>query len=108
MVDIKTLDIYESISDFIRRVNKNYLLQKAFLFGSFAKGNFTDESDIDIALISAKFIGNRFIDNVNVGVLTWGINTRIEPVAFRPEDFNVDNMLAAEIISNGIEIPIVD
>lgn len=106
MVDIKSLEIYKSISDYVRRVNKNYFLQKAYLFGSFAYGNFNEDSDIDIALVSSSFSGNRFTDNVNVGILTWGINTRIEPVTFRPEDFNTDNMLAAEIISSGIEIPI--
>ena len=34
----------------------------AFIFGSYARGNYTDFSDIDIALISNDFEGNRFFD----------------------------------------------
>lgn len=68
------------------------------------KNLLTEESDIDIALVSSGFSGDRFTDNVKVRVLTWKINTKIEAVAFRPEEFNDDNLLASEILTYGKEL----
>ena len=38
--------------------------------------------------------------------LTWDIDVRMEPVGFRPEDFNEDDPLAYQIIKYGIEVPV--
>ncbi|MBI2418820.1 MAG: nucleotidyltransferase domain-containing protein [Ignavibacteriales bacterium] len=93
--------IEQSIAKYLKAVDAKFSLAKAYLFGSYANGTANEDSDIDIALVSNAFSGNSFTDNVNVGVLTWGINTKIEAVAFRPEDFNENNILAAEILANG-------
>jgi len=106
MVDVKNLDIYSSIKEYIEKIQKKFNVEKAFLFGSFAFGSATADSDIDIAIISPSLSGNRFNDNVALGTLTWGINTRISPIGFIPEDFYNDDMLAEEIRKNGIELPL--
>lgn len=106
MVDIKDLEIAGSITKYLKVVKQLYNIEKVFLFGSYVSGNATKESDIDLAIISSSFSGNRFIDNVNLGKLTWKIDTRIEPIAFRPEDFNSNNLIANEIIKTGLEIPL--
>ncbi|MBU2445982.1 MAG: nucleotidyltransferase domain-containing protein [Bacteroidetes bacterium] len=82
-----------------------YKIERAYLFGSYALGYATSDSDIHIALISSSsFSGNQFYDNVKLGTLTWGIDTRVEPICFTPEDFD-DNILTEEIKKTGIEIP---
>lgn len=106
MVKIQDLEIASSIQEYIKAVKKEYNVEKVFLFGSYVSGKATKESDIDLAVVSSSFSGNRFKDNVNLGKLTWKIDTRIEAIAFRPEDFNMDNMLAYEVIKTGLEIPI--
>jgi predicted nucleotidyltransferase len=106
MVKIQNLEITSPIQEYIKAVKKEYNVEKVFLFGSYVSGKATKESDIDLAVISSSFSGNRFNDNVNVGKLTWEIDTRIEPITFRPEDFNLDSMIACEIIKTGLEIPI--
>ncbi len=106
MVIEETSKLKASITEFIKAVNNKYLLERAYIFGSYASGTANEDSDIDIALVSGAFSGNSFTDNVEVGILTWGINTKIEAVAFRPEDFNEDNLLASEILVNGKELEI--
>ncbi len=99
-------EIEKSVYKYLKRIKKQIKIEKAYLFGSYANGNPNEDSDIDIAIISSSFSGNRFKDNVDIGELVWGIDSRIEPIAFRPEDFNNDNLLAAEIMANGVELVI--
>ena len=99
----ETAEVEKSISKYLKVVHEKFPLEKAYLFGSFANGTADVDSDIDVALVSSSFSGNNFTDNVEAGVLTWGINTKIEAVAFRPEEFNEDNLLAAEILLSGKE-----
>ena len=103
MVDINDLEIYESIKNYLFKVNENFKVEKAYLFGSYAIGKANKESDIDLAIVSSSFSGNSFSDNVALGKLTWGIDTRIEPIGFTPKDFD-ELMFAREIKKIGIEI----
>jgi predicted nucleotidyltransferase len=104
MVIKSTAQIDKSIIRYLKVVNEKYALDKAYLFGSYARGTANEDSDIDIALVSPAYSGDSFNDNVKVRVLTWGINTKIEAVAFRPEEFNKNNLLVSEILANGKEL----
>jgi predicted nucleotidyltransferase len=104
MVDVKNLEIYSSIEKYIKKLQKKFKVEKVYLFGSYAFGSAAEDSDIDIAVISSTLSGNRFKDNVELGVLTWGVDTRISPVGYTPEDFYNDDMLGEEIRKNGIEL----
>lgn len=105
MADITDIEIFESINNYLLKVSEYFKIEKAYLFGSFAAGKADKESDIDLAIISSSFSGNSFTDNVELGKLTWGIDTRIEPIGFTPKDFE-EMIFAREIKKNGIEIPI--
>jgi predicted nucleotidyltransferase len=51
------------IKRFIDELEKNNIpIKEAILFGSYAKGNYHDWSDIDLALVSDAFEGERFRD----------------------------------------------
>ncbi|WP_218252233.1 nucleotidyltransferase domain-containing protein [Candidatus Magnetobacterium casense] len=53
----------EKIKRYINELEKNSIsVQEVILFGSYAKGNPVETSDIDIAVISAAFSGDRFDD----------------------------------------------
>ena len=57
------IDILNKIIQFLNILEKNNIhINKAILFGSYAKGTFNEWSDIDIALVSDNFQGNRFLD----------------------------------------------
>lgn len=70
---------------------------EAFLFGSYAKGVAKPWNDIDIAIVSDSFSGDRFEDRRRIVPLRREIDSRIEPIPFRPEDFNDRSTLAEEI-----------
>jgi hypothetical protein len=53
----------QMIRNYISRLNQNNILvEKVFLLGSYIKGTPRDNSDIDIAVISTAFEGNRYFD----------------------------------------------
>jgi predicted nucleotidyltransferase len=76
----------------------------AILFGSFAKGTAREESDIDVALISEAFSGDRFDDRRRIVPLRRAIDSRLEPMPFRPEGFAGGGNLVDEIKRDGIRI----
>ena len=78
---------------------------KAYLFGSFAKKTENTNSDIDICVVSPSFGKDYFNENVKLRMLTLKIDSKIEPVAFNPEDINDKyDSLASEIQRTGIVI----
>ena len=81
--------------------NQGIKIDSAYLFGSFAKGTEHKWSDIDIAVISSDFSDNRFEEGVHLMKLSCDIDTRIEPVPFRPETFIDEDPLAWEIKKTG-------
>ncbi|MAT56846.1 MAG: nucleotidyltransferase [Ignavibacteriae bacterium] len=107
MVEIKTLDFYDSLQEYIKLVRKYINIEKIYLFGSYATGKNNNESDIDLAIISSSLSGDSFNDNVFLGKLTWGINTRIEPIGFTPQSFS-DSILAIDILKSGIELDLAE
>jgi uncharacterized protein len=101
----KTAIIIETVKKYIGELEKNNIhITKAVIFGSYAKGSAKTESDIDIALVSDFFTGDRFVDRRNIIPFRRKIDSRIEPVPFRPEDFNNGGILAEEIKKTGISI----
>ncbi len=104
-MDAEKVLILEKIKDYLKELKKhNISIEKAFIFGSYAKGNSRPDSDIDIAIISNDFEGIRFCDRDKLIPLRRRIDVRIEPIPFRPEDFNNDDPLAAEVIATGEEL----
>ena len=94
------INIAQKYADAIK-ANHNYI--KVILFGSYAKGNYTEDSDIDIAIIFNDF--NNLIDmQLELMRLRRKIDSRIEPHPFREKDFNLSNPIVDEIIKYGQEI----
>ncbi|MDO8955599.1 MAG: nucleotidyltransferase domain-containing protein [Deltaproteobacteria bacterium] len=97
--------VIETIKLYIKELAKNQIpISRAILFGSHAKGIARPESDIDIALISEAFTGDRFEDRRRIVPLRRNIDSRIEPIPFKPEDFNDGGILAEEIKEIGVAI----
>lgn len=99
--------IIKIVKKYLQELRKNQIpIQQVILFGYHAKGNPGDESDIDVALISAYFTGDRFEDRRRIVPLRRNIDNRIEPLPFRPEDFLEGSTLIDAIEKTGINIPL--
>jgi predicted nucleotidyltransferase len=95
----------EIVTKYIEELEKNKIhIIEAYIFGSHAKGKTKPESDIDVALISNAFTGDRFEDRRKIVPFRRRIDSRIEPIPFKPEDFNNGGTLAEEIRRTGVSI----
>ncbi len=63
-------------------VANNILPDMIILFGSYAKGNFRQDSDIDIAVISNDFHDNDFDEKVLLNKISAKIDSRIQATSF--------------------------
>ncbi|MEX0813879.1 MAG: nucleotidyltransferase domain-containing protein [Chitinophagales bacterium] len=96
-------DALKSVNKFAEAVKSKYDFVKVFLFGSYAKGNFNDDSDIDIAVI-LKDYKNLMEIQLDLMRLRRKIDSRIEPHPFREAEFNLTNPMVSEILKHGREI----
>jgi predicted nucleotidyltransferase len=90
------------IRHFLDEVRKNYNIDGAYLYGSYAKGTSNKWSDIDIAIISPDFSDDLFAERLTLMQLAASIDDRIEPKPFKAELFDRNDPLVDEIQKNGI------
>lgn len=99
-------DALNIANKYANAVKSKYDFVKIILFGSYAKGNFHEDSDIDIAVILKDY--KNLIDiQLELMRLRRKIDSRIEPHPFRENDFNMTNPIVSEIIKYGREIHVV-
>jgi uncharacterized protein len=80
-------------------------IESVYLFGSYAKGKSTDDSDIDVALIFTNLDDSKRFDiQVQLMLLAAQIDSRIEPHPISHDDFNSGNPFVVEIKRTGIEV----
>ena len=103
MAEIPT-ELKELMRKYIAQVNQVKQVDRAYLYGSYAKGRANKWSDIDVAIVSPDFSQDLFEERVFLMKLALKLDDRIEPSPFRPEDFNLDHPLVNEISAYGIEI----
>ena len=93
-------DAIDIAQKYANAVKAKYESVKIILFGSYAKGNFNSDSDIDIAIILKDY--NNLIDTqLDLMRLRRKIDSRIEPHPFREKDFNINDPIVSEIIKYG-------
>ena len=100
----KNIDI--AVAKYLDLIKEKYSeIESAYIFGSFAKGKSTEDSDIDLALIFTNLDDSkRFEIQVQLMLLASKIDSRIEPHPISREDFNSGNPFVVEIKKTGIEI----
>lgn len=93
------------IDRYINELNQhNIPINEAVLFGSYAKGNYHEWSDIDIALVSEIFTGDWIENKDKIRKITLSVSSQIEVIPFSLLEFNFQNPLAKEIMTTGIKI----
>ncbi|MBL7136728.1 MAG: nucleotidyltransferase domain-containing protein [Candidatus Marinimicrobia bacterium] len=92
------------VKKFITFLKENkFNIQNAYIFGSYAKRSFHEDSDIDLAIIMSNLL-DTFNMQVQLMKLGSKFDTRIEPHPFNETDFNTSNPFANEILRTGIQI----
>jgi predicted nucleotidyltransferase len=79
-------------------------IKKIFIFGSYARGDFSADSDIDVCII-AKNIENNFAETLNASAASALIDPKIEPLVFSEDEFEIENFgIIKEIKKTGVLI----
>lgn len=72
---------------FVDKVRKSGIpVSGASVFGSWAKGKATKDSDIDVCVVSPEFGKDYIKEMVELRKIALSVDSRIEPVPFTPED----------------------
>jgi uncharacterized protein len=96
-------DALNVASKFADAVKSKYGFVRIILFGSYAKGNYHKDSDIDIA-VTLKDYNNLIDTQVDLMRIRRKIDSRIEPHPFREKDFDITNPIVNEILKYGQNI----
>lgn len=99
------------IRDYVRLLRAEGIpVERAILYGSRARGDNSEEADIDLALIITGLNRADFNLKTTLMQLAVRIDDRIEPVAYSPSDFAKDDWLPLlySIKNTGKEIDISD
>lgn len=97
--------ILESIQKYVDELRKrNIDIVAAYLFGSYAEGKPMDWSDIDVAIVTKKFIGDGFDFKFLLMKIARDVDFNIEPHSYLTDEFNENNPLAVEIIKTGEKV----
>src|ERR1035441_355102 len=76
-------DIKNIVSKFISLVSDEFPINTVYLFGSYAKGNPMEYSDVDLAIVSDKFYGSRFFDKKKLNKYLLKISIDLEIVSLQ-------------------------
>lgn len=95
-------EVISKVKQYKLLLRKYFNFDTMYLFGSYARDNFREDSDIDVAVIVSNISGDFFSVNPLLWKLRRQIDDRIEPVLI---DRNNDRSgFLEEIKRNGIEI----
>lgn len=92
MVKTET-ELKRDIQDFVKRLkDDNINVSKAVLFGSYARGNPHEDSDIDLAIISPDFSKMGYIERLEfLGRKALKHNHLLEPLGYSPQEFSEED-----------------
>jgi predicted nucleotidyltransferase len=101
------LHIKQSLAEYVHTLSQEIHIRSAIVFGSYATGKWTPDSDIDLAIFSDDFTA---MDRVEA--ITFLLNRTspdhldIQPLAFDGQDLQhaADNPFLQEILTTGIQI----
>ncbi len=86
-------------------IREGYPVRRVALFGSVARDEATEDSDLDIAVICEQFAATRHEENMAMRRLRWDIDMRIEPICLHPNELrNSGFPLASEVQRTGLVV----
>ncbi|MFQ5861130.1 MAG: nucleotidyltransferase domain-containing protein [Dehalococcoidia bacterium] len=104
MVEVAS-DILTRLVEFFGAVQREGIhIHEAYLYGSRASGTPHRDSDIDVAVISPDFSGDRVDDWCRINRIAQEVDTRFEVVPYLPEQFRDEDPLVWEMKSRGIKL----
>ena len=93
--------VTDAVNTFMRNVVREIGEAKVYLFGSYARGDWVEDSDIDLIVVSSRFRGTPLHDRM-VMLRKLAPDTRaFEILAYTPEEF--DEVKHSVVIGDAME-----
>ena len=99
--------VTEAVKNYVDDVRAVFPVVKAFLFGSWAKGTNTKDSDVDVCFFIQTLVDRIKQDEIKLKILRlkWNyLGMFIEPHIINAEYLTSNNSFILEILRTGIEI----
>jgi predicted nucleotidyltransferase len=96
--------VEELVTKYSKLVKEKIDVRHVYLYGSYVKGDYTPDSDIDVAIVGDDFSGDLVEDTLMLMKIRRKIDNRIEPRPFKTSEFNASNPLAREIMNTGVKV----
>jgi uncharacterized protein len=98
-------EVLSVATDYINKLKKQIPIEKVILFGSFAKGTNTVDSDVNIAVFSPAFESMSRVDGITFLLMqALGYKIDIQPQPYTMKDYREHIGLVDEILNTGVEI----
>ncbi|MFZ3385494.1 MAG: nucleotidyltransferase domain-containing protein [Candidatus Methanoperedens sp.] len=91
----------------LRHFLKKHTIEKAILFGSFARGEAREDSDIDLILVSREFEGKSALKRPVRFYIDWNLGYPVDFLCYTPKEFNnlrKQVSIVSQALKEGIEI----
>jgi predicted nucleotidyltransferase len=103
-VDFEVVSVAaKKYADIVRQVMP---VDRAFLFGSYARGSATELSDVDVCFFLKDFGGKRRVDILKelIGLTRGHKDIFFEPIVFPTSEIQRGNPFVKEVLRTGLEI----
>jgi uncharacterized protein len=90
------------LKKFKTKVKKGMNLERLLLFGSRAKGTFSENSDFDLLVVSKDFEGIPLHKRAQKLYLTWSADIPVEFLCYTPQELDLGRAKAGGIISEAV------
>jgi predicted nucleotidyltransferase len=95
-------EVIKKLKKYKKLLSKQMKFDELILFGSYAKGTQSENSDVDVAVVLDETTGDYFSTRPLLWKISRIVDDRIEPVIF--EKKHDDSGFLEEVIKNGIVI----
>ena len=96
-------ELIEEVRAYMRRIG----VQEAVLFGSRARNEHVEDSDVDLILVSEQFRGTPWVDRLQPLYDAWTLWPYPELLPYTPDEFEQrqrDSVIVQEAMEHGIRI----
>ena len=104
----KTDGLIRDLRRFRRKVSQQFGVEKMILFGSRARGEAHEYSDVDLIVVSAKFRRKNIVERASPLHMEWELDLPVDFLCYTPEELRRLSRrptLVREALRDGIPIP---
>jgi len=103
----KKTALIKDLKGLVKELSGDIPIDKMYLFGSRATGKIRKSSDVDLLLVSKKFIGKRRLKRTPALHMKWNLDYPVDFVCLTPKEFSPKKNevgIVREAVKKGIKI----